>query len=52
MYRYCCVSMLSLVEILFSFAVGYGNVHVKCVIMDFKQRERKFKARIKLDHNR
>ena len=46
----CCGSILSLVQIFFSFFLGmvmYDNN----MIMSLKQKERKFEPRIKLNHN-
>ena len=43
----CCGSILSLVQILFSFVLN----SLKCMTMSLKQRKIKFEPRIKLNHN-
>ena len=43
--------VVDMLEILFSFVLGCGNVRYN-MVMSFKQKEIHFKPRIKLNHNR
>ena len=47
----CCGSILSLVQIFFSFVFLGMVTYDNNMIMSLKQKERKFEPRIKLNHN-
>ena len=48
----CCGSILSLVQIFFSFLLFLGMaIYDENMIMSLKQKKRKFEPRIKLNHN-
>ena len=48
---YCCGSILSLVQILFSFVFGYSNVCMVIYDNEFETKEKyNFELRIKLNH--